>query len=97
MLVNGLARTEAFAVYRFRVKGRQADQLPVGHITTTTGAPQEALQRTWQRCADIARGRISKPQASSAAVLGSATPLNADPLGGTKSRRTQTYSRYLRS
>ena len=39
------------------------------------------LQRTWQRCADIARGRIAKSQAFRAAVQGCATPLNADPLG----------------
>jgi len=44
--------------------------------------PDKPLQRTWQRCADIARGRIPESQASSTAVQGSATPLNIDPLGG---------------
>jgi len=40
------------------------------------------LQRTWQRCADIDRGRIAKTEALSSAVQGCATPLNADPLAG---------------
>ena len=43
--------------------------------------PNKPLQRTWQRCADIDRGRVAESQASSAVVQGCATPLNADPLG----------------
>jgi len=44
--------------------------------------PNKPLQRTRQCCADVARGRIAESQASSAAVQGCATPLNADPLYG---------------
>jgi hypothetical protein len=40
------------------------------------------LQRTWQRCADIGRGRMAGSQASRAEVQSRATPLNADPSSG---------------
>jgi hypothetical protein len=50
--------------------------------SATQRFPNKPLQRTWQRCADIGRGRLAKSQASSAAVQSRATPLNADPLGG---------------
>ena len=58
-------------------------QLALSTFTKHSAAPSnKPLQRAWQRCADIDRGRIAKSEASSTAVQGCATPLNADPLGG---------------
>ena len=51
-------------------------------VTRRAALPNKPLQRTWRRCADIARGRIAECEVSSDAVQGCATPLNADPLGG---------------
>ena len=53
-------------------------------ISSNLLLPNKPLQRTWQRCADIDRGRIAEPQAFRTAVQDCATPLNADPLDGAR-------------